>query len=133
VLAVVIAFAPAALVFCEASCAEHAPAAVPVDHAAHHHHESPGPDATTVAMTYHAHRASLLAQVTSDLEATAHRCTHGDALPVAAGVSVPPLFAPAIVSAAFVLPDVPTIAVSLQDIAFRAPPHPSALTTQLRL
>jgi hypothetical protein len=133
VLAAVIAFAPAALVFCEASCAEHASTWPPVEHATHHHHESPAPESSTPVVVHRAHHESFLPQVTTDVKATSHRCTLGDRLPVAAGVSLTMIFAPAVLSAPLVVPDVPATTRSSQDTAFRAPPHPSALITQLRI
>lgn len=134
VLTIVIAFAPAALVFCEALCAGHAPVAAPVDQAAHHHHTSPvQDDATTVAVSHHAHHDVFLARVTTGVKVTSHRCTRGDRLPVAAGVSLATLFAPAVLTTALGLSDVPTTAVFSQHTSFRAPPHPSHLITQLRI
>ena len=133
VLAIVIASAPAALVFCAALCTEHASIMPPVNHQAHHDHGSSTPAGpTAIAVSHYSHHHSSLAQVTTDLAATSHPCPYGE-LPAVGAVSLTTLVAPAVLSATFVLADVPAAAARPRDIAFRAPPRPITLTAQLRI
>jgi hypothetical protein len=129
-----VAFAPVALVTCEASCVSHAVQAS-ADSSHHHHHgaASSAPSSTATAGDSHHHTPAAAASLSPVALNASHPCSHGDGLPAFSGISTDTLVPPAVVVAGFQLPEASSSRLSRHSRGYSRSPVRTTLTTQLRV